>query len=418
MIEVRESLWRARYWVVFAPFALASVLFYDDGRAIEAIRHEAYIWQFEWTQSVDQAVLSHATAVDGWRVLAGIVDPGGRVRRSRLTVDALRTAGHKAILVFRVPSPLKREHHELISREIRAVVDAWPGDLVGGVEIDHDSPTSHLLSYRDFLRGLRKDIPGRPLSITLLPTWMTSPSFAGLVAAADSTVLQVHAVSHPDTGLFDPRLAERWVKMMASVSRRPFWVALPTYGSRVSWAGIGKVSAVESEAQTLEAGSDAVELFASPYDLSNFVRRLKDGRHRHLQGIVWFRLPTRQDKRAWTSETWRQVMAGAVRGRTLSLLLRPADVEGVLFDLVLRNEGRIDAIPPVEVRLPAHCPVADGTNGYRPRYRNGGLSLIGAPGRPIRAGAMRTVGWARCASTEGGHSISRDVDARNGIWKE
>ncbi|MDP1346467.1 DUF3142 domain-containing protein [Klebsiella pneumoniae] len=46
--------------------------------------------------------------------------------------------------------------------------------------------------------------------MTALTTWLTSPGLRALLKAVDSSVVQLHSVHSPGTGVFDPTLARRW----------------------------------------------------------------------------------------------------------------------------------------------------------------------------------------------------------------
>ena len=122
-------------------------------------------------------------------------------------------------------------------------------------------------------------------------------------------MLQVHAVLSPTRGLFDAKRAQAWLDAYAAQTRKPWRVALPAYGSRVAWDDEGRIAAVESEQPALMPGGRSAELLVTPADMAAFVSRIEDRRPPGLAGIVWFRLPTRVDARAWSLPTWRAVLA-------------------------------------------------------------------------------------------------------------
>ncbi|MDS7875722.1 MULTISPECIES: DUF3142 domain-containing protein [Klebsiella] len=106
----------------------------------------------------------------------------------------------------------------------------WRSDGVNltAIEIDYDAPTSRLADYQKLLRALRQELPSDiTLSITELPTWISSPLLLPMLAVVDSTVLQLHSVQSPKQGLFDPILAQRWSTQYALISPHPFYLALP-----------------------------------------------------------------------------------------------------------------------------------------------------------------------------------------------
>jgi len=120
----------------------------------------------------------------------------------------------------------------------------------------------------------------------------------------------------------------------------------------------------------------------------------------HLAGIVWFRLPTVQDARAWSLPTWRAVMAGAPLKETLAVFFQPGAAPGA-SDVVLRNDGEVDARLPSRIELPVGCTIADGVNGYALAYREGRPFLRRERDGWLRAHYQRAVGWARCGDAAG-----------------
>ena len=117
---------------------------------------------------------------------------------------------------------------------IAATAAATPA--LAGLEIDYDCPTSKLAGYARFLAALRQRLaPDLALSITALPTWMSSSALERVAAEVSEIVLQVHAVDDPRHGLFDPAQAERWVRAFGRRTAQPFRVALPAYDVRVTW---------------------------------------------------------------------------------------------------------------------------------------------------------------------------------------
>ena len=356
------------------------------------LSHDAYIWQRQWTPGLRDAIASSTDLVRDWRVLVAQADRDGRFHV--FSPDLPVRGGRPAIAVIRIDGRLARfDADELIGR-IDAVRHRWAG--VAGVEIDYDCPTLRLPAYTAFLRELKGHLGGTPLSITALPTWLSSPDLDALLAIPDEAVLQVHAVQAPQAGLFDPDVAAGWVADFAKHTRKPFRVALPTYGSRVSWNADGSLLAVESESAALAAGAVASELYAAPSTVLGFVQRLDTHRPDGLAGIVWFRLPTPEDTRAWSLATWRGVVTGRIDTQPVTISLSTPTADGP-SDILIENPGAMDAEAPASVTLPASCTVADGIDGYALRRTGDSLSLVAVQARPLPAHASRPIGWARCA---------------------
>ncbi len=363
------------------------------------LAHDAYIWQRDWTPALADSVGRSSDIVSSWRVLAAETDRSGDLFRLAVDWRVLNDSRLPVVLVMRINGQLGSETSEALLTQLAAVLDEWRSHLsnLSGIEIDYDCGTSKLREYALFLSELRhRSDPTLTLSITALPTWLDSSGFDALLTAADQMVLQVHAVRDPRKGLIDSATALRWVKRLADRDRKPFWVALPTYGLRVSRREDGTVFAVEAETPALSGASDATELMADPGEISELVGQLQHEAPSNLRGIVWFRLPTADDKRAWDLATWRSVISGRRSEIALSLVQHETSWQGTR-GLALVNRGALDASLPGAIRLPSGCAAADGINGYSLDYRADGIFLIRAQAGLLKVGQTREIGWLRCA---------------------
>lgn len=359
-----------------------------------ALTHDAYIWQRQWTPSLRESVASSSDLVRDWRVLVAQADSDGSFHVFAPDRTALAASGRPAVFVVRIDGRLSRfDEALLVSRVVSLVRDTTA--TAAGVEIDYDCPTARLPAYASFLHRLKGELGSVPLSITALPTWIGSPDLDTVLAVPDESVLQVHAVQAPQAGLFDPDVAMGWIDDFARHTRKPFRVALPTYGSRVSWNADGTLLAVESEQGARAAGAVASELYAAPVAVRGLVDRLARGRPADLVGLVWFRLPTPEDTRAWSLATWRGVVTGKMDAPALRATLRPGTGDAAA-DVLIDNPGGIDVVAPVAVSLPRGCDVADGIDGYVVRRTDDGLELVSLQARPLPAHVQRPIGWARC----------------------
>ncbi|KJV27219.1 hypothetical protein VI08_18060 [Luteibacter yeojuensis] len=371
---------------------LAAALLAACGGTPAPLTHEAYIWQRQWTPALRGSVAASRDFVAAWRVLAAQASRDGRVQVFTADNGALAAAGRPVIPVVRIDGRLARFDATALRAQVVGVLTRWPG--AAAIEIDYDCPTARLPAYAAFLRELKPALGGTRLSITALPTWAGSADLDALLAIADESVLQVHAVQAPQAGLFDPAIAASWVSAYATHTHRPFRIALPTYGSRVSWNDDGTLLAVESETAALAAGASASELYASPDAVMAFVQGLEAHRPEGLAGIVWFRLPTPDDTRAWSLATWRGVVTGHLDRAPLRTRLRDAG-QGA-SDVLVENPAATDAAAPSRVALPPGCMLADGIDGYRLAPGTQPLTLVAGQARPLAAHATRAVGWARC----------------------
>ena len=363
--------------------------------------HDAYIWQRVWTPAVTQAMHDGAADIRQWRVLAAQTDRAGRLQMFHPDISALVSSGKPVVLVVRIDGQLIQWNEALLLTDTLALWKSWQGHGIhlAGLEIDHDCGTARLPAYAHYLAALRSALPGLTLSITALPAWLHSPDLAAVLAQVDESVLQVHAVRNPRAGLFDGALAMRWVDDYAQRGDKPFRIALPTYGSRVSWDAQGHLVSVRSEAGVLDAGDDSRELLATPQEIADFLGRLQRDPPAHLAGIVWFRLPIASDDRAWSLPTWLAVMRQQPLHGEVTASARLGSTAGTL-DLALKNPGELDQPLPGAVVLPKSCTLTDGINGYALSAGRDTLRIERLQPGLLRAHSQRVIGWARCA-TEG-----------------
>ncbi len=370
---------------------LSLVLLAGSAPAGRVLPHDAYVWQRRWTPALTQALTDSAPLIRSWRVLAAQVDAGGRLRLIGLNRAALAASGRPVVLVVRLDSHLSRAAAATIPGQLRDLLLEWRGPIAG-LEIDFDCATAALPFYGRMLADTRDQLPPSvPLSITALPTWLGSPHLQAVFEPVTEVVLQVHAVQNPKAGLFDPAQARRWIDTMNRRATRPFRVALPAYGARVTWTAGGRLVAVESERPLLAGGDDARELMADPMAVAGLVADLGRATPSRLTGFVWFRLPTDSDARAWSPGTWRAVLRGDHTLNEAALATEPAEMPGT-SDLLLVNTSARDASLPATVALPDGCAHADGINGYA---RDGALLRRRQEGF-LRPHDQRRIGWTRC----------------------
>jgi hypothetical protein len=359
---------------------------------VEPLPHDAYIWQRAWTPPVIAAARQSSDIVRSWRILLAESDQAGRWTSVAVPWAEIGATGRPVVGVVRIDGRLDEKRmpallDQIIARSARAPLS--------GVEIDYDCPTSKLPAYARFLAELRARLPrAMALSITALPTWMNSTQLEGLTRDLDEIVLQVHAVDDPRRGLFDADQAEHWVRAFGRRIHRPFRVALPAYDVRVTWRPDGRLASVEGEMPLLAGAVDGEVLGAAPEAVLGFVRTLQRVAPDNLIGIVWFRLPTDADARAWSPATWRAVVAGVLPPARVRAGLTPAERSG-LWTVTVSNDGDVDGLLPRLVRLDPACEMADGANGYRVADMRP-LMLEATAGERLRAHRNRVIGWARC----------------------
>lgn len=362
------------------------------------LANDAYVWQRQWTPALVRSLADNGSSVRAWRVLAGEMDGQGHWRTFTPDWRALKASGRPVMAVLRIEGQLRQWDEATLLADATSVLAPWRAQQLAfaGIEIDHDCATSRLPDYAHFLRALRPSLlASEQLSVTALPTWLDSSDIDAVLAQADEAVLQVHAVQSPRAGLFNPERARLWMTAFARHTRKPWRVALPAYGTRVSWDEQGRVSTIESERPTLVGGGGASELFADPRAMQAFVSGLDANAPEGLSGIVWFRLPTGEDERAWSIASWRAVLARERLQTSLKVTAERTD-DPQRYDVQVLNAGNADVPLPPLLRIDGRCEAADGINGYILQRGSSGLYLQRARVGVLRAGRQSTVGWVRC----------------------
>jgi len=232
------------------------------------------------------------------------------------------------------------------------------------------------------------------LSVTALPAWIGAPDLAGVLAQADEAVLQVHAVSDPKHGLFNPKQARQWIDEFAKQATKPFRVALPAYGSALVLDADGHTIGVESEAALASPGT-RLELFSDPRAVAGLLRDLEKTPPPNLRGIVWFRLPLPGDRRAWPLATFVAVISG----KDLHSAWTPdiSDGGNGAFDVSVRNSGNLEAVLPASVDVGGTgCGDADALPGYRIEHAGTAPRFVRETNATLPATQSRPIGWVRC----------------------
>jgi hypothetical protein len=386
-----------------ALLATAMLLSACEGQEAAPLDQQLYVWQRQWTPAHEPALKDSRSDFSTLRVLALQAFPGAGWRRARIDAALLKSDGRPLIAVIRLDGQLPTLDQQQVTAQILQLIADWQGQglVLAGVEIDHDAGNARLAAYARFLSHLRATLPATlPLSITALPAWLDSPQLPALLATVDSSVLQVHAVSDPRRGLFDPQQAQRWARAWSRVSPRPFYLALPAYGVALLPDATG-APLVESEV-TLERGGERREMRADPLQLSRLAKTLRAERPAHLAGLIWFRLPLANDRRAWSLTTLRAV----ARGDALASDVRLSFSESAgLYDIRLSNPGNLDSPWPAQLIVKARgCEGADALAGYSLQQGADLLTFTRLREGRLPAGGQRAIGWARCAHIDQGGS--------------
>jgi len=362
---------------------------------------EAYVWQRRWTPAVREALGASREIVDGVRILVAQAGRDNRWIETQADPGTLAGDARRRVAVIRFDGAGSPPDAPVLGAYLDRLLERWraAGAAFDGVEIDYDCGDARLADYTARLTAIRARLPrAMRLSVTALPAWLGSADLDDVLAASDEAVLQVHAVRSPEHGLFDADLAERWSRAFAERTRKPFRIALPTYGSRVDVATDGRIRSIESEVPIdVTDSDDARELESGPAAVIDLLKRLRRTPPAQWSGVVWFRLPVAGDRRAWTLDTLRQVIAGRTPVADVAIELRAAD-NGAL-DIVAVNRGGIATRPPAFRLVGATCATHDASMGWsvdstfadQPR-------LIPIESLRIPPGRSDPVGWVRCTS--------------------
>ncbi|WP_394560653.1 DUF3142 domain-containing protein [Aquipseudomonas alcaligenes] len=361
------------------------------------LNQQLYIWQRQWLPSHAEALARSRADFSTLRVLALQAHPQAGWSRALVDAELLKRDGRPLIAVVRLDGQLPQLDRAEIARQIDRLLADWraAGLNPRGLEIDHDCASARLPAYAELLRELRLQLPSElQLSITALPAWLSSPALDQVLAAVDSSVLQVHAVNAPQDGLFDPEQAQDWAERYAQRSGKPFLLALPAYGVALTENG-----QVESEVP-LRQGGPRHELRADPEQVGELLGELRASPPSHLSGIIWFRLPLAGDRRAWPMPTLLAVARGQPLAPAIALQRQQRDG---FSQLQLFNNGTLASPLPRRIELPARaCSAADGLGDYRVERSDDLLAFVRRSNGRLDAGEHRALGWARCAQIDQG----------------
>jgi hypothetical protein len=397
-------------WLTLAALLLLMLAAWIAGRQQALNLHhpwdqQVYIWQRVWTQQHAAALADSRGLFSTLRVLGLQVHPREGYREIQVNTALLKRDGRPIWLVVRLDGQLAQLDESTVSQRLLKQLQRWQtaGLPVIGVEIDHDAATARLPEYQHFLRQLRQQLPASlQLGITALPAWLASPALPGVLRQVDSSVLQVHAVLSPQQGLFDGALALRWIHQYAYISTTPFRVALPAYG--MGLVGFDPQGALVESETSLRVAGGVQELTVAPQQVVDFLQQLSRLSPAHLRGIIWFRLPLADDRRAWSLATLKAVIEEQPLAVNWQVEFLPPQQQNGLYDLIIKNNGPVDAPLPREIHIKAEgCLAADAVGNYQLETTSEQQRFIRIRSDQLRAGQSRPLGWLRCQQiTPGG----------------
>ena len=398
------------------------------------LRHDAYVWQRQWTPAVAAAVRDAPAAVQTLAVLyAELRLPAGEVEPAAADFGLLRAVGRPVALVIRVTFPAggelptdARSLEALTALVAAGLREAAAHDVaVGEVQLDTDAPERQLQRLTRWLAATRAGVAvagaRAAVGFTALPSWLDRRAFGDLAAAADGYVLQVHGLTLPRRGdepavLCDPEAARAAVWRAARAAPGvPFRVALPTYSYLVTRTPEGKVADVIAE-DAAAAAPGRVERVDTPAgDMAELVQAWTAARPMNMTGVVWFRLPTTDDTLNWPAVTLAAVAAGRTPAPRLAAHVRAP--EPALLEVDLVNEGDAPAALPrrVALQLPRAPLAADALAGFTLR-RDEPTRLTLSPDHipawhTLPPGAALTIAWVRMTQPTPVTELTTHVEA-------
>lgn len=373
--------------------------------------HDAYIWQYKWTSAVIDAMKQSSPYIKKWRILVAEVSKTGEIKKIPTDITKYALNNKEIVLVIRINGQLTSWDPDKTTRAIAAIIKDFSATKmhIVGVEIDHDCATSKLQGYIQFLKKVRalEALKSKTLSITTLPAWLESRFLLPLLALTDEAVLQVHSVSDPKQGLINIRKVKKWLKAFDRLTPVPFYVALPTYSSKVAWNKKGEVIGVESEVRRSFSQKNTKNLISDPQLIANLIIDLEQSKLPRLKGITWFRLPTKNDRRAWSVATWIHLLQGKKVAPQLEVIASNGYINGA-YDIYLINAGNIDATLPLSVKVSStiSCFSADALQYYQYHHQDSRTIVFQRMQQAIlKVGQKHMVGWVHCK----GKKVNIDV---------
>lgn len=363
------------------------------------LSQQLYIWQRQWTAQHPAALAQSRADFSQLRLLAlqyHVSQQGPVWFETKLPLSLLQQDGRPLWLVIRLDGQLPQLPVQALQQRLRQLLQQWQqaGLTPAVIEIDYDSARSQLPAYQRWLQQLRPQLPaGTQLAITALPDWLQSADFKSLLQQIDIITLQLHSVLSPTQGLFEPQLAQKWASQLATLSDKPFYLALPAYHSALVRKAANSADwLVESEVPQLYAG-ERQELWLDPLQLQQWQAWLQQQPWPILQGLVWFRLPLPQDQRSLSLSTLQAIVRQQPLQQRLQLQLTGT---APVLELWAHNSGQTPQQLPALLQLhSSHCLQAEAMAGSRLQAEPSGYQLQ-LPNRKLAAGERQLLAWFHC----------------------
>ena len=371
-----------------------------------------YIWQRNWNSNIKEAVSSIQGMTGYFTVLCGDLKfkEGKPVLNSvNIKWDYLNQTKTNVTIAFRINAQASKYFatdainsladsvSDLISKTIRPA----PKNIIIGIQIDYDCPTSKLADYAKFIKLIKDKFRGFQISFTALPAWLDSSDFPALAVSSDYYVLQVHSFKIPGTleealKPFSGVSVSSWIEK-ASLIGYPFYVSLPTYGYEVSFNENGKFLGLRAETPPINyrPGTKHAIVMTDPMKILAFMDEIYKKKPEHLLGFCWFRLPLKTDEFNWSIDTLKMIMTR--KSPKASLESETVSPNPGLYEIYVTNNGQTNLFKDIHFNVMWNKNVQivhDVISGYKEEELSEGNGTM-ITGMPPKSGDKRLVAWFR-----------------------
>ena len=215
-----------------------------------------WTWQSKTPNNSELEKIKSNIPVQKLFIRAGQIDLSNRTLSSIRAVEGHFPTGTPIVLVYNATpdflNSFESFHLEEVSKRIfeifsldvgRATAD---GSLIVGIQLDLDIPTRLLGRYAILLGLIHKRLQtGMLLSITGLPTWLTSPEITKTLDTVDFWIPQCYGARIPERieqriPIASPADVAQTIRRVREL-RRPFYAGLAAYGYAIHYRRNGGI---------------------------------------------------------------------------------------------------------------------------------------------------------------------------------
>ena len=288
-------------------------------RELSAEESCVYFWHRERNSETDRVLAAYST----WKIYA----LRGEFRHNESDTLLRMPSSVHTVPVFRFDARIWRKAG--FAEKLAGILRKEPS---AEIQIDCDVPESKLAEYAVFLEHLHRMIPGRILSVTLLPCHLRHRAeLEKLFRNVSSYVLQLHALEKPgnlpaEYRLFDPDAADRAMKTAVAMQKE-FKMALPAYAYRLHYAEkTGKFLRLSAENMPARKSGEVIRIAAPDWKaLLEFRKRYAD------IPVIWFRLPMPGDRLCLEMANLKRLEAGTLPLETIETSIRRSGTRTEIF---------------------------------------------------------------------------------------